>query len=159
MRDEEQLDGVTLLGNQNTQYELNGANATILETFKNQHPDLDYLVDFKCPEFTSLCPKTGQPDFATMFIRYVPTECMVESKSLKLYLFSFRNHGDFHEDCTNQIMKDLANLMDPKYLRVVGDFMPRGGISITAVSEHVMGGYKVPDHYRMLPKDLHERHL
>ena len=83
-----------------------------------------------CPEFTSLCPKTGQPDFGHIVINYIPRIKMVESKSLKLYLFSFRNRGDFHEDCVNIIMKDLVNLMDPKYIEVKGYFNPRGGISI-----------------------------
>ena len=87
-------------------------------------------MTFNCPEFPSLCPITGQPDFATIYINYVPDERMVESKSLKLYLFSFRNHGDFHEDCVNIIMKALIELMDPKYIEVWGDFTPRGGISI-----------------------------
>ena len=102
----------------------------LLETFPNKHPENDYFVKFNCPEFTSLCPMTGQPDFATIYISYVPGERMVESKSLKLYLFSFRNHGDFHEDCVNIIMKDLIRLMDPKYIEVWGKFTPRGGISI-----------------------------
>ena len=90
----------------------------------------DYWVRFNCPEFTSLCPITGQPDFATIHIDYIPDVKMVESKSLKLYLFSFRNHGAFHEDCVNIIMKDLIKLMDPKYIEVTGIFTPRGGISI-----------------------------
>lgn len=102
----------------------------LLETFENKHPENEYTVTFDCPEFTTLCPKTGQPDFGHIYIRYIPRERMVESKSLKLYLFSFRNHGDFHEDCVNIIMKDLIKLMDPRYIEVSGDFMPRGGISI-----------------------------
>ena len=102
----------------------------VLETFENKHKENDYWVEFLCPEFTSLCPITGQPDFAEIKIRYIPGERMVESKSLKLYLFSFRNHGDFHEDCVNVIMKDLIRLMDPKYIEVIGLFTPRGGISI-----------------------------
>ena len=102
----------------------------VLETFSNQHPDNDYWVQFNCPEFTTLCPITGQPDFAEIRILYIPGERMVESKSLKLYLFSFRNHGGFHEDCVNVIMKDLVRLMDPKYIEVFGLFVPRGGISI-----------------------------
>ena len=84
----------------------------------------------RCLEVTSLSPKTGQPDFGKIIINYIPREDMVESKSLKLYLFSFRNHGDFHEDCVNIIMKDLVKLMNPRYLEVKGIFMPRGGISI-----------------------------
>jgi 7-cyano-7-deazaguanine reductase len=102
----------------------------VLETFENKHPGNDYWVQFNCPEFTSLCPITGQPDFAEIKIMYIPGRRMVESKSLKLYLFSFRNHGDFHEDCVNTIMKDLVKLMKPKYIEVVGLFTPRGGISI-----------------------------
>lgn len=119
---------LTLLGHK-TVYKQDYA-PEVLETFINKHPENDYWVRFNCPEFTSLCPITGQPDFATIQIDYIPGEHMVESKSLKLYLFSFRNHGAFHEDCVNIIMKDLARLMDPKYIEVRGVFMPRGGISI-----------------------------
>ncbi len=129
MRNEEELQGVTLLGNQHTVYQSDYA-PEVLETFVNKHPDNEYLVTLDCPEFTSLCPKTGQPDFGRIIIRYIPAERMVESKSLKLYLFSFRNHGDFHEDCVNIIMKDLVKLMTPKYLEVEGVFNPRGGIRI-----------------------------
>ena len=86
----------------------------VLEAFENQHPERDYWVQFNCPEFTTLCPITGQPDFAEIKIMYIPDQRMVESKSLKLYLFSFRNHGDFHEDCVNTIMEDLIKLMDPR---------------------------------------------
>ena len=128
-RNKEELNGVTLLGNQGTKYPMDYA-PEMLETFVNKHQDTDYFVKFNCPEFTSLCPLTGQPDFATIYISYVPDVKMVESKSLKLYLFSFRNHGDFHEDCINIIMKDLVKLMDPKYIEVWGKFTPRGGISI-----------------------------
>ncbi len=128
-RNENELKGVTLLGNQNTRYDYE-YNPQVLETFDNKHPENDYLVTLDCPEFTSLCPKTGQPDFGHIIISYIPRVRMVESKSLKLYLFSFRNHGDFHEDCVNIIMKDLIALMDPKYIEVKGLFNPRGGISI-----------------------------
>ena len=102
----------------------------VLETFENQHPERDYWVQLNCPEFTTLCPITGQPDFAELKILYIPDRRMVESKSLKLYLFSFRNHGDFHEDCVNIILNDLIKLMDPRYIEVIGLFVPRGGISI-----------------------------
>ena len=102
----------------------------VLETFSNAHPDRDYFVTLRCPEFTTLCPITGQPDFATLLINYIPNERLVESKSLKLYLFSFRNHGDFHEDVTNVVMNDLVELMQPKYIEVKGLFVPRGGIAI-----------------------------
>lgn len=102
----------------------------VLETFTNKHQEGDYWVQFRCPEFTSLCPITAQPDFATIHISYIPDVKMVESKSLKIYLFSFRNHGAFHEDCVNIIMKDLIAVMNPRYIEVLGDFTPRGGISI-----------------------------
>lgn len=125
----QELDGVTLLGEKKTVYPTDYA-PEVLETFINKHQENDYLVTLNCPEFTSLCPKTGQPDFAKIVINYIPNERMVESKSLKLYLFSFRNHGDFHEDCINIIMKDLIALMDPRYIEVYGIFTPRGGISI-----------------------------
>ena len=114
----------------------------VLEAFENKHPDNDYWVQFNCPEFTSLCPITGQPDFAEIKIMYIPKLRMVESKSLKLYLFSFRNNGDFHEDCVNIIMKDLIKLMDPKYIEVIGLFTPRGGISIYPYANYGMPGTK-----------------
>ena len=129
MRNEEELQGVTLLGNQGTVYS-DDYSPEVLETFVNKHPDREYVVRFDCPEFTTLCPKTGQPDFGHIYISYIPRERMVESKSLKLYLFSFRNHGDFHEDCVNIILNDLWALMDPRYIEVEGRVMPRGGISI-----------------------------
>lgn len=121
-------EGLKQLGSK-TKYSMDYA-PEVLETFVNKHPDNDYFVKFNCPEFTSLCPITGQPDFATIYISYIPDKLMVESKSLKLYLFSFRNHGDFHEDCVNIIMKDLIKLMEPRYIEVWGKFTPRGGISI-----------------------------
>ena len=129
MRTNEEMGNVTLLGNQHTEYPTD-YDPSVLQTFANKHPNRDYFVKFNCPEFTSLCPITGQPDFATLTISYVPGEKMVESKSLKLYLFSFRNHGDFHEDCINIIVNDLVALMDPNYLEAWGKFTPRGGISI-----------------------------
>ena len=128
-RSDKHLEGVTLLGATGVKYPTE-YSPSILETFENKHEDNEYVVTFNCPEFTSLCPKTGQPDFARIVVSYIPRRKMVESKSLKLYLFSFRNHGDFHEDCVNIIMKDLVELMDPKYLEVTGIFTPRGGISI-----------------------------
>jgi len=126
--DTRQDEGLLSLGHKTT-YSTD-YDPSVLETFANRHPENDYWVQFNCPEFTSLCPITGQPDFAEIRIMYLPGERMVESKSLKLYLFSFRNHGDFHEDCVNTIMKDLIRLMDPKYIEVTGLFTPRGGISI-----------------------------
>lgn len=147
-RTTEQLEGVTLLGENNTVYPTT-YSPEILETFKNKHADNEYIVTFTCPEFTSLCPKTGQPDFAKIVINYIPREDMVESKSLKLYLFSFRNHGDFHEDCVNIIMKDLIALMDPKYIEVKGIFTPRGGIAI-----HPFANYGDSDHEDMARQRL-----
>lgn len=114
----------------------------VLETFENKHQTNDYWVQFNCPEFTTLCPITGQPDFGEIIIKYIPDVRMVESKSLKLYLFSFRNHGDFHEDCVNIIMKDLVKLMDPRYIEVTGIFKPRGGISIFPFANYGRPGTK-----------------
>ena len=126
MRENENL---TKLGSAKTTYSMD-YDPSVLESFNNKHPQNYYFVKFNCPEFTSLCPITGQPDFANIIISYVPDQKLVESKSLKLYLFSFRNHGDFHEDVVNIIMKDLIQLMDPKYIEVWGKFLPRGGLSI-----------------------------
>lgn len=133
-------EGLQSLG-QETNYVFN-YNPGLLETFQNRHTENDYWVRFNCPEFTSLCPITGQPDFAEIRINYVPDQLMVESKSLKLYLFSFRNHGDFHEDCVNTIMKDLIKLMQPKYIEVIGLFTPRGGISIHPFANYGKPGTK-----------------
>ena len=145
-RNAEELKGVSLLGNQKTNYPTDYA-PEVLETFVNKHPDSDYVVTFDAYEFTSLCPKTGQPDMAKIVISYIPRVKMVESKSLKIYLFSFRNHGDFHEDCVNLIKDDLVKLMDPKYLEVRGIFSPRGGIAIFPFATYV-----APDclHYKEL---------
>lgn len=140
-RNEKELKKLTQLGNQKTEYNFD-YRPEVLEVFENKHKGNDYFVKFNCPEFTSLCPKTGQPDFATIYISYVPDKLMVESKSLKLYLFSFRNHGDFHEDCVNIIMKDLIKALDPKYIEVWGKFTPRGGISIDPYCNYGKRGTK-----------------
>ena len=134
-RTNEEMPGVTLLGAAGVKYPTD-YSPEILETFDNKHPEEDYVVTLDCPEFTSLCPKTHQPDFGHIVISYIPDIAMVESKSLKLYLFSFRNHGDFHEDCVNIIMKDLIKLMNPRYIEVTGNFTPRGGISIVPFANH-----------------------
>ncbi|MBI5470156.1 NADPH-dependent 7-cyano-7-deazaguanine reductase QueF [Candidatus Kaiserbacteria bacterium] len=107
----------------------------ILETVPNPHPGTNYLVRFTCPEFTSICPKTGQPDFAHLVIDYVPDKKIVESKSLKLYFYSFRNHGAFHEDCTVMIAKRLIKELSPKWLRIGGYWFPRGGMPIDVFFE------------------------
>ena len=148
-------EGLKSLGSAGTVY--NNTDAPeVLETFTNNHPDNDYWVRFNCPEFTSLCPITGQPDFAEIRISYIPDIKMVESKSLKLYLFSFRNHGDFHEDCVNIIMKDLIRLMDPKYIEVTGIFTPRGGISIWPFANYGRKGtrYEKLAEHRFLHHDM-----
>lgn len=137
----EEMKDLTLLGKQGTTYNYN-YDPEVLETFDNKHIDNAYWVKFNCPEFTSLCPITGQPDFATIYISYIPEIKMVESKSLKLYLFSFRNHGGFHEDVVNIIMKDLIAKMDPKYIEVWGKFLPRGGISIDPYCNYGRPGTK-----------------
>ena len=126
MRERENL---TKLGSKTTEYRME-YDPSLQESFSNKHPEREYFVKFNCPEFTSLCPLTGQPDFANIVISYVPDSRLVESKSLKLYLFSFRNHGDFHEDVVNTILQDLVTLLDPRYVEVWGKFLPRGGLSL-----------------------------
>ena len=155
-RTAEEKQGITLLGNQKTKYPDDYA-PQMLETFINKHQDNDYFVKFNCPEFTSLCPITGQPDFATIYISYIPDVRMVESKSLKLYLYSFRNNGDFHEDCVNIIMKDLIKLMDPKYIEVWGKFTPRGGISIDPYCNYGRKGTKFEEMamHRLMEHDMY----
>lgn len=154
MNKEREQDHLNALGRK-TEYKMDYA-PEVLETFINKHPGNDYWVRFNCPEFTSLCPITGQPDFAEIRINYIPDIKMVESKSLKLYLFSFRNHGDFHEDCVNIIMKDLIRLMDPKYIEVTGIFTPRGGISIYPYANYGREGtpYKELAAFRFRQHDL-----
>ena len=148
-RTKKEFGTVESLGSNQTKYEYS-YNPDYLETFDNKHIDIDYWVKFKCLEFTSLCPKTGQPDWAKIYINYIPNIKMVESKSLKLYLMSVRNHGDFHEDVTNIIAKDLWNLMQPKYLEVYGDFNSRGGISIHPFVVHCKEGYEYLKDKRMM---------
>ena len=152
--DERKDEGLKALGKV-TDYKTD-YDPSVLETFINKHPENDYWVRFNCPEFTSLCPITSQPDFAEIRIEYIPDIKMVESKSLKLYLFSFRNHGDFHEDCVNKIMKDLIHLMNPKYIEVSGFFTPRGGISIYPYANYGRPGTKYEElaEYRMKHHDL-----
>lgn len=162
MSDTRKEDGLKALGAK-TEYKMDYA-PEVLETFVNKHPGNDYWVRFNCPEFTSLCPITGQPDFAEIRISYIPDVKMVESKSLKLYLFSFRNHGDFHEDCVNIIMDDLINLLHPRYIEVWGKFLPRGGLSIDPYCNHGMKGTKwekFAEHrlreHDLYPETIHNR--
>ena len=144
------------LGNEGTTYTFEYAPG-LLETFDNQHPYRDYFVKFNTPEFTTLCPITGQPDFATLYISYIPDANMVESKSLKMYLFSFRNHGDFHEDVINIIVNDLAEAMAPRYIEVWGKFTPRGGISIDPYVNYGKPGskYEKMAEQRLLYHDMY----
>ena len=122
----------------------------ILESFDNQQQDSLYLVPLICNEFTAICPITGQPDFARLEIVYAPRVKMVESKSLKLYLYAFRNHGIFHEEVTNRIFKDLWALMQPKFMRVIGDFSVRGGISIKPLVQKFAQDVDADDHRSIL---------
>ena len=115
---------------QKTNYQLDKIDSKILQSVDNPHTDVTYSIRFSCPEFTSICPITGQPDFAHLVIDYVPNKKIIDSKALKLYLFSFRNHGAFHEDCTVQIAKDIIACIKPKWLRIGGYWYPRGGIPI-----------------------------
>ncbi|NBV05820.1 MAG: NADPH-dependent 7-cyano-7-deazaguanine reductase QueF [Proteobacteria bacterium] len=113
-----------------TKYQLGEVDKKILQSVDNPHINTNYSIRLSCPEFTSICPITGQPDFAHLVIDYVPDKKIVESKALKLYLFSYRNHGAFHENCTIQIAKDIISLIKPKWLRIGGYWYPRGGIPI-----------------------------
>lgn len=115
-------------------------DASILETFPNPNPARAYEIEFECPEFTCVCPRTGQPDFATIRIQYVPAGTCVELKSLKLYLWSFRDVGAFHERVTNEICDDLVALLAPRRLVVIADFRVRGGIATRVVCRHAGGG-------------------
>jgi len=128
MTQESDLDGLTLLGQ--------GAKPTKkLETFPNHHPERDYVITLRTEEFTCVCPATGQPDFAKLTIQYIPDEKIVESKSLKLYLQSFRNEGAFHEHVTNVILDDLVTVLEPRWCKVTADFAVRGGVAITVEAE------------------------
>ncbi len=113
---------------------------TDLETFPNHHIDRDYIVTLTTDEFTCVCPKTGQPDFAAITIKYIPDEKIIESKSLKLYFWSFRNEGIFHEHVANKILGDLVEALKPRWCRVIADFGIRGGISISVDAEYTMNG-------------------
>ena len=151
---------VTQLGSTQTQYRYEYA-PQVLETFENVHPEMDYWVTLNADEFTSLCPKTNQPDFGTLIINYIPDIKMVESKSLKLYLFSFINSGEFHEDVVNKIGKDLVKLMQPKYLEIIGQFYPRGNISIHPTFSYSNDNekYKEIKKYRFLNRNLNPQRV
>ncbi len=133
MTEASDLEGLTLLGNQ-------AAPSKQLETFPNRHPDRRYVVRLQSSEFTCVCPATGQPDFATITVEYIPNQKIVESKSFKLYLWSYRDQGVFHEHVTNTILDDLVAALEPHWCRVQGAFNVRGGIAITVEAEHGQRG-------------------
>jgi 7-cyano-7-deazaguanine reductase len=129
MTEASDLEGLTLLGR-------NAQPSKKLETFPNRHPDRRYVVRLQTDEFTCVCPATGQPDFATITVEYIPDQRILESKSFKLYLWSYRNEGVFHEHVTNTMLDDLVKILQPHWCRVTGAFKVRGGIAITVVAEH-----------------------
>jgi 7-cyano-7-deazaguanine reductase len=141
--DKSNIDELKLLSRGHSDYPDSPEKAT-LETFTNKYPSRDYTIEFDCPEFTSVCPVTGQPDFARIIIRYVPDTKCIESKSLKLYLGSFRNTGMFHEEITNRILDDLVAASEPRWARVRGIMNPRGGISIDVVAQYNKPGFSGP---------------
>jgi len=116
-----------------------------LETFPNPHPERDYTIRIRVPEFTCLCPKTGQPDFATLYLDYVPDQQCVELKSLKMYVWSFRDAGAFHEAVTNRILSDLVAACAPRFMRLRAEFNVRGGVYTEVVAEHRQPGWVPPD--------------
>lgn len=128
------------LGSNKTDYQYDEPSFNILETFENKYPDNDYLIQLKFEEMTSLCPKTGQPDFATINITYTPGKKCIESKSLKLYLFSYRQHGGFMESIVNRILGDLCHVCAPKEMIVLGSFKARGGIVINVTATYSIDG-------------------
>ncbi len=127
--------GLTHLSRGTTNYD-NKPDTKILEAFENSHPGRDYKITFKCPEFTALCPITGQPDFGVITISYIADKLCLESKSLKLYLFSYRNHGAFHEEVVNLILDDIVKTIKPRHITVTGNFNPRGGIAINVEASY-----------------------
>ncbi len=120
-----------------------------LETFENPQPGRDYTIRIRVPEFTCLCPKTGQPDFAEMTIEYVANRLCVELKSLKMYIWSFRDEGAFHEAVTNRILDDLVSAVKPRFMRITADFNVRGGIYTTVAAEHRQEGWQIPEHVQL----------
>jgi 7-cyano-7-deazaguanine reductase len=153
-------DELQQLGSETTTYHYT-YNPKLLETFENAHQERDYWVTLNADEFTSLCPITNQPDFGTLIINYIPHIKMVESKSLKLYLFSFINSGEFHEDVVNKIGKDLVALMAPKYLEVIGLFYPRGNISIHPAYSYHNGElkYQEIEKHRFINRNLNPQRI
>lgn len=147
---------LTLLGSKQTTYKYDNPSKDTLEIFDNQHPENDYVIGLDCFEFTSLCPMTGQPDFGKIYIAYIPSKTCIESKSLKLYLGSYRNHGSFHEDCVNQILSDIVARIHPLAIRVFGDFNVRGGIAIKPMA--LRYSKSVTDNQRKMFQELFENY-
>ena len=134
-KNSDRLKGLTLLSANEKRYPASPEEAK-LETFENLYPENDYIITFDCPEYTSLCPVTGQPDFGHIVLRYIPDQLCVESKSLKLYLFSFRNTNTFHEESVNTILDAVVKACKPRAAEVVGEFRPRGGIAIHVTARY-----------------------
>ncbi len=143
MKEKSESGELSLLGRGETDYP-DSPDKACLETFDNRYPNREYVVEFDCPEFTSVCPVTGQPDFARIVITYIPHGLCLESKSLKLYLGSFRNTGMFHEEITNRILDDFVKACQPRWARVRGTMNPRGGISIDVTAEYSGSEQKDP---------------
>jgi len=129
------IGGLTKLGSKVTQYKYTGCNPSLLETFPNQYPENNYRTEFVFNEFTSLCPKTGQPDFATIKVEYIPSKLCIETKSLKLYFLSYRQEGMFMETITNKILEDCFHVCQPHWMKVTSNFNPRGGTLINITIE------------------------
>ena len=140
------VDGLTLLGTNETDYRYDDPAEKMLETFPNAFPDADYFIRYEFPEFTSLCPKTGQPDFAKIFIEYIPNHLCLETKSIKLYFFAFRNFGAFMESITNKILRDMVRACNPKQFRIRATFNPRGavGLEVDAAFNETNGFFFAP---------------
>jgi 7-cyano-7-deazaguanine reductase len=122
----------------------------LIETFPNPHPDRDYTIRIRTPEFTCLCPKTGQPDFATLYLDYIPDQACIELKSWKLYVWSFRDEGAFHEDISNRILNDLVTVCQPRFMRLRAEFNVRGGVYTEIVVEHRQPDWSPPDSINIL---------
>ena len=134
--DDKRFSDLTLLQKNEKNY-FTSPDDTRLEAFENRYAERDYWITFDCPEFTSLCPVTDQPDFGHITVRYIPDQKCIESKSLKMYLFAFRNHNTFHEEVVNRILSDIVETCDPRECVVSGDFRPRGGIALKIEARHV----------------------
>ena len=150
-RKEELKNGV--LGKKIEKFRFNEPVSKILETFSNKFSKRDYLIELVIPEFTNLCPLTGQPDFAKIVMRYIPDLKCIESKSLKLYIFSYRNFSEFHEDVVNRILEDCVQACEPRWMLVRGEFNARGGISITPSTQYTKTNFHLPEIFQFRAMD------